>query len=309
MRPKTRSFFDAGAPGRTISLFSGSTLIGCGFDPPADPTVRVRVTGQTRDDDESISSQQQNHGRGGHLHAARARAPHGPDRARRGAAWTPARPDVSQNRAPDVPARVWSRAARFYDLQLPLETRALEAAVELAGAGPDDRLIDVATGTGGLLRRLARRPARPKHAVGVDASEAMLGRAPVLPPGWELRRADARALPFPGSSFDVATVCYLLHLLGSGSRREVLREAVRILAPGGRIVVVTPAAPRGPIARALAAPVLELARRSSGALAGLRPLHPTAELVEAGFEVTSTRRAASVPPSTCALGVLEPRDG
>jgi ubiquinone/menaquinone biosynthesis C-methylase UbiE len=53
----------------------------------------------------------------------------------------------------DVPVRAWSRAARLYDLQLPLERRALDATVELAGAGRDDRLIDVATGTGGAPSR------------------------------------------------------------------------------------------------------------------------------------------------------------
>ena len=215
---------------------------------------------------------------------------------------------MSVNRPREVPARVWSRAARFYDLQLPLETRALDTAVELAGAQPDDRLIDVATGTGGLLRRLARRPVRPNHVVGVDASEAMLERAPALPPGWELRQADARGLPFPDASFDVATACYLLHLLAPTSRHEVLGEMARVLTSGGRIVVVTPAAPGSRVGRALAAPVIGLARRSSGALAGLRPLDPTGELAETGFELVSMRRAANVPPSTCVLGVLDAPD-
>jgi ubiquinone/menaquinone biosynthesis C-methylase UbiE len=208
---------------------------------------------------------------------------------------------VGVETGPDVPVRVWSRAARLYDLQLPLERRALDAAVELAGAEPDDRLIDVATGTGGLLRGLAAARTRPDRAVGVDASESMLERVPPLPAGWELTQADARALPFPDASFDVATACYLLHLLAPTSRNQVLREVARVLRADGRLVVVTPAQPRTRVMQVLAAPVLTLARRSSGTLAGLRSLDPTRALRDAGFAVISVRRAAAIPVSTCVL--------
>jgi ubiquinone/menaquinone biosynthesis C-methylase UbiE len=208
---------------------------------------------------------------------------------------------VGVETGPDVPVRVWSRAARLYDLQLPLERRALDAAVELAGAEPDDRLIDVATGTGGLLRGLAAARTRPDRAVGVDASESMLERVPPLPAGWELTQADARALPFPDASFDVATACYLLHLLTPTSRNQVLREVARVLRADGRLVVVTPAEPRTRVMQVLAAPLLTLARRSSGTLAGLRPLDPTRALRDAGFAVISVRRAAAIPVSTCVL--------
>jgi len=208
---------------------------------------------------------------------------------------------VGVEAGPDVPVRIWSRAARLYDLQLPLERRALDAAVELAGAGPDDRLIDVATGTGGLLRRLAAATTRPDRAVGVDASESMLERVPSLPAGWELTQADARALPFPDASFDVATACYLLHLLAPASRNQVLREVARVLRADGRLVVVTPAQPRTRVMQVLAAPVLTLAKRSSGTLAGLRPLDPTRALRDAGFAARSARRALAIPLSTCVL--------
>ena len=208
---------------------------------------------------------------------------------------------LSHKRAADLPVATWTRAARFYDLQLPSERAALDAAVELAGAGREDRLLDVATGTGGFLRRLARRPSRPDRAVGADASAAMLARVPTLPPGWELRQADARELPFPDASFDVATVCYLLHTLSVGTRRGVLAEIARVLRPGGRLVTVTPAEPRGRVARALAAPLIAVARRSSGLLAGLRPLDPTHEFAAAGFAVRSARSVTGGYPSICVL--------
>lgn len=101
--------------------------------------------------------------------------------------------------------RYWDVVAPVYDLQLALERPAIETALELAEPRSTDRLLDLATGTGGVLRVLAERIPRPTGAIGVDASAAMLARVPTLPCGWRLVRADARALPFPGARFDVVT--------------------------------------------------------------------------------------------------------
>jgi len=110
----------------------------------------------------------------------------------------------------------WDRVARLYDLQLRLERPALDRAVALAGVAADERLLDVATGTGGLLHRLADRPVRPTSVVGVDASSAMLARARPLPDGWELVKADARGLPFEDATFD----------------EDAIRDNARGFAPG-----------------------------------------------------------------------------
>lgn len=183
----------------------------------------------------------------------------------------------------------WDRAARFYDLQLWLERAALRAALDLAGIENDERPLDLGCGTGAILRELARRPTAPREAVGVDASAAMLARAPALPPGWLLVRADAARLPFPDRSFDVLTAAYLLHLLDPEQRTAVLAEARRVMRPGARLVTVTVAPPRS----ARAASRLDRVLRpvcGNGVLAGLRPLDPTPDLEAAGFAVSATRR-------------------
>ncbi len=59
---------------------------------------------------------------------------------------------------------------RLYDAQLALERSALSAAVELVAPLADELVLDLGTGTGGLLRVLARRPGRPATAIGIDAS-------------------------------------------------------------------------------------------------------------------------------------------
>jgi ubiquinone/menaquinone biosynthesis C-methylase UbiE len=156
-------------------------------------------------------------------------------------------------------------------------------------------LLDVATGTGGLLRELAVRDG-PRQAweVGVDRSASMLAVAREhLPGDWPLVRGDARQLRFEDGSFDVATVCYLLHLLAPGDRRRVLEEMARVLRPGGRAVTVTVEA-RRPVTRAL---LVLLPRRS-----GLRPLDPADEFQAAGLRPIRARFVRSGWPSLCLLG-------
>lgn len=93
--------------------------------------------------------------------------------------------------------------APVYDWQLPLERTSLAAAIKLADPRPDDVLLDAGTGTGGLLRELARGPRQPRRAFGVDASAAMLDRVGGLPLGWSLETGDARRLHFPDGMFSV----------------------------------------------------------------------------------------------------------
>jgi ubiquinone/menaquinone biosynthesis C-methylase UbiE len=208
--------------------------------------------------------------------------------------------------AADAERDPWSRWAGLYDLQLPLERPALTALVELLDVREAESLLDLATGTAALLRELARSAHPPRSATGVDRSPEMLARAPRLPSGWRLVEADARALPFPDASFDVVTASYLLHLLDQDDRAGVIAEARRTLVPGGRFGVVTVAPAAGPLSSMLSWPIRTLAKRSSGALAGLRPLDPREELQAAGLSPLRGRRVWAVPPSICVVAERAP---
>lgn len=192
--------------------------------------------------------------------------------------------------APDpAQATTWDRLAARYGAQERLELRAIESALRLAAPAPEERLVDLGTGTGLLLRRLGALPARPRAAVGVDRSAGMLARAGPLPAGCSILRADARAVPLPDGWADVVTCAYVLHLLGEADRRELLGEARRLLRPGrgARLVVVTVwADERRPAGSLLARALRAAARLRPSAWAGLRPLDPSADLAAAGFAVT-----------------------
>jgi ubiquinone/menaquinone biosynthesis C-methylase UbiE len=191
--------------------------------------------------------------------------------------------------------------ARFYDRQVVLERSALDAAVELAAPALDELVLDLATGTGALLRRLAQRVDRPRRAIGVDASRAMLSRAGPLADGWELINADARRLPLDDASVDVVTCAYLLHLLDPEARRAVLGEIARVLTPRGRVVVVTLGIPGGVLGRSLLAPVQRGLCRRLGAGSGWCALDPEAELAAAGLAVRRRRVCSRGYTSLCLL--------
>jgi ubiquinone/menaquinone biosynthesis C-methylase UbiE len=183
----------------------------------------------------------------------------------------------------------WDRLSVRYGAQERLETRAVDTALRLASSPPAERLVDLATGTGLVLRRLAACPARPLTAIGVDRSAGMLARAGELPPGWSTMHAEARQVPLPSAWADVVTCSYLLHLLEPAERAEVLAEARRLLRPTApaRLITVTVWADDRRGRGRLVSRALSLAARARPATwGGLRPLDPSRDLTAAGFVVT-----------------------
>jgi ArsR family transcriptional regulator len=102
---------------------------------------------------------------------------------------------------------------------------------------PRDWVVaDLGCGTGALLSVLAPHVAR---VIGVDASQEMLtaARSRVHDlDNIELRAGALEALPIDGQSLDAATLVLVLHHLASPV--DALREAGRVLKPGGRLLIV-----------------------------------------------------------------------
>lgn len=200
-----------------------------------------------------------------------------------------------------VRSATWERLSGLYDRQLWLERAAVRTALDLACAGPDDRLLDLGTGTGEVLRELAGRPVRPRGAVGVDASAAMLARVPALPGGWTVSRGDLSALPCASDEFDVAVASYVLHVLPDAALAPALAELARVLRPGGRFVTVTPVVPARGLLRPVAVALDAMARRTLAWTGGLRAFDPRQALAEAGFRVIRARVLQRGYPSLCVL--------
>lgn len=92
------------------------------------------------------------------------------------------------------------------------------------------RIVDVGCGTGRAVTELG--PA----AVGVDLDPAMLAAARDRFPGIDLREADATALPFGDGEMHGYRADKVYHMLPDPP--AALVEARRVLAPGGRIVLI-----------------------------------------------------------------------
>ncbi len=156
--------------------------------------------------------------------------------ARLGPAATPSvRKARAQSLFAGLPARYDAVGAALSFGQDPRWRRAL---VDAMLAGPQDRILDVATGTGMVATSLVERFGC--HVVGLDQSEPMLARAranvaanPRLSERIELVRAEAESLPFADASFDGLTFTYLLRYVEDPL--QALRELARVVRPGGRI--------------------------------------------------------------------------
>ena len=110
----------------------------------------------------------------------------------------------------------WQFSPRFFELVPP----------------PGRRTLDLACGEGRLARDLA---ARGHAVVGIDASSTLVELAREADPDGEYVVGDAAALPFEDASFDLV-VAYNA-LMDVGDMAGAVREAARVLEPGGRFCI------------------------------------------------------------------------
>lgn len=115
------------------------------------------------------------------------------------------------------------------------------AMVVRVAAGPSDRVLDVASGTGLVARELVRRYGC--SVVALDQSPQMLAgarerlaREPRLATRIELVQGEAERLPFEDAEFDHLTFTYLLRYVDDPG--ATLAELARVVRPGGRIAAL-----------------------------------------------------------------------
>jgi len=149
---------------------------------------------------------------------------------------------------------MFGRVAGRYDLLNTVMTAGLhhswrKKAVEKTELQPGDSALDVCCGTGDLALELAGRVALGGHVIGCDFSEPMLDLAREKASrreatGVRFEWADALSLPYDAGRFDAVTVGFGARNLADLSRG--LGEMVRVLRPGGRLVILEITRPTRP---------------------------------------------------------------
>jgi len=140
--------------------------------------------------------------------------------------------------------RVYDRLAAVYPLStMFFHSRAHRAALSVSGLRDGMKVLEVATGSGEMFRRLVRANASGA-TFGVDLSPNMAARTQRLArkrfpaASTHCQAVDARNMPFRSDSFDAIFCCYLLELLSGDDIVSTLSEFRRILRSNGKLTLV-----------------------------------------------------------------------
>lgn len=130
---------------------------------------------------------------------------------------------------------------RVWSLRFEVVARRIWA---LISPKPNDRVLDIGTGTGIVLGVLSEVAEAAHFTVGCDRSAGMLRRARTRVPGRRVLVSDATALSFRGDSFDVVTASFVLSHVSDYP--SALAEMLRVLRSGGTVAVSNWAPPSDP---------------------------------------------------------------
>lgn len=163
---------------------------------------------------------------------------------------------VPESQKAEKVAEVFHSVAAKYDLMNDLMSGGIHRlwkrfTIELSGARPGNRILDIAGGTGDLTRQFSRLVGPTGEVVLADINASMLkvGRDRLLDKGaaGNIRfvQADAEKLPFPDNHFDVVTIAFGLRNVTH--KEDAIASMLRVLKPGGRLLVLEFSKPTNPL--------------------------------------------------------------
>jgi ubiquinone/menaquinone biosynthesis C-methylase UbiE len=150
-----------------------------------------------------------------------------------------------------LPKTIAERTRRVYDRMAPVyplstfffHSRAHRCALDVSGIRDGMRVLEIATGSGEMFRRLVAAN-RHGSTIGLDLSPNMAAhthrRIQREFPGVNTlcKAVDARHMPFRDETFDAVVCCYLLELLAADDIVQTLSEVRRILRRRGTFTLV-----------------------------------------------------------------------
>lgn len=100
----------------------------------------------------------------------------------------------------------------------------------------DLRILDIGCGTAGELRKFVNYGALPENLYGIDLIPERVAEARRLSPGFQLQVGNARQLPYDDGFFDGMLQFVAFSSNSPEARKDVAREMLRVLKPGGFIL-------------------------------------------------------------------------
>ncbi len=136
-----------------------------------------------------------------------------------------------------------------------------QATLDLAGIQPGEQILEVGCGTGSLTLAAKARAGQQSRVTGIDVAPDMLetARRQAAKAGLDVQFQLGRieAIPFPDGQFDLVLSSLMLHHIhGDAAKQQGLNEVLRVLKPGGRLLIVDAAPPQSPLIRGLAGLVI-----------------------------------------------------
>lgn len=178
----------------------------------------------------------------------------------------------------------YNRLGAKHDLGGRTERAAKELALSLLDLEPSMRVLNVGVGTGKEQRLLAAGVAESGLAAGVDISREMLRLTQERSPASGLAEANGRFLPFATGVFDRVFCTYVLDLINFKEIPGFLASFLRVLAPGGRLVLTSLTQGVGPGSKAVIGLWTAVYRQNPLTLGGCRPLNLYPLVQQAGFK-------------------------
>ena len=150
---------------------------------------------------------------------------------------------AGMDKNPDEVAAMFDGVAKRYDLvndilSLGQTKRWRKKVTKIIAPRPGMEILDMAAGPGASSEPLAKAGAKVTSA---DFSEGMLEAGRRQRPYLNFQKADALKLPFGDNSFDLYTISFGLR--NTHNTEVALKEALRVVRPGGRLVIVEFSAP------------------------------------------------------------------
>jgi demethylmenaquinone methyltransferase/2-methoxy-6-polyprenyl-1,4-benzoquinol methylase len=188
---------------------------------------------------------------------------------------------IEETISADQARSYYDRVGAFYDWAAFYETGAKRLGLEMLQLQPGLRLLNAGCGTGKAHQNF-QKAVSPGFAMGIDLS-AVMAKMTRKRTGAPVCQGSVGQLPLVSESFDRVYSSYVLDLIPHTLLLQVLAEFRRVLAPGGRVVVITLTEGTTAASRALVALWKAAYSIAPVACGGCRPLQLSNMVETSGF--------------------------